>query len=131
MSFWKPIGWDGIHDTPAFKRRERRRQAKLRYQQRERIMSDQIKTGNVLVQFGAKWCQPCKTMQPIAEEIARVNQLTYVKIDVEEHSALANEYNIRGVPSFLLMRDGQELARLQASSPDQLRRLVQNCFEPL
>ena len=85
--------------------------------------------GKVLLQFGATWCGPCKTITPLAEEIALAEGLTHVKVDIERHPDLANSYHIKGVPCFIMLNDGVELGRSQGSAPNMLRHVVHNCFE--
>jgi thioredoxin 1 len=78
----------------------------------------------VLLQFGASWCQPCKAMTPVAEEVARTNLIIHVKVDIEKQPDLANHYNVRGVPMFVLLVDGEEVARQQGAGAESLRKMV-------
>lgn len=87
------------------------------------------RTGKVLLQFGASWCGPCKTITPAAEDIALAEGITHVKVDIEENPDLANFYSIRGVPCFIVLKDGEELGRSQGAAPNMLRRVVQNCLK--
>jgi thioredoxin 1 len=67
----------------------------------------------VLVDFWADWCQPCKIILPYVEEIAQhySNQLKVVKVDIDENSHIASEYNVRGIPTLILFQNGHELER--------------------
>ena len=87
-----------------------------------------LNEGTILLQFGASWCKPCAAIQPQAEQIAQMNAARYVKIDVEQEHKLATQFNVRGVPTFVVLRDGQELGRQQAGTPNALRQLVHTCL---
>lgn len=72
----------------------------------------------VLLQFSADWCGPCKQMAPMIEEIATAyaGRLSVLKIDVDASKAVAETYNVRGVPNFVLVKDGAECGRLVGST---------------
>jgi thioredoxin 1 len=63
----------------------------------------------VLVDFWAEWCGPCRMVAPIIEELSEefAGQLKVVKLDVESNPAVAQAYNIRGIPALLLFKNGQ------------------------
>ncbi len=62
----------------------------------------------VLVDFWAVWCQPCKMIAPYVEALAEEYQdrLKVAKLNVDENSATAARYNIRGIPTLLLFKNG-------------------------
>jgi thioredoxin len=63
----------------------------------------------VLVDFWASWCNPCKMMIPIVEEIAgeMEGKIKVFKLNVDEERNLAIKYNIMSIPAFLLFKDGK------------------------
>lgn len=67
----------------------------------------------VLVDFFATWCQPCKMMHPVLEQVKAVlgDKIRIIKIDVDKHGDIAGVYNIRSVPTLMLFRRGEVLYR--------------------
>lgn len=67
----------------------------------------------VLVDFHATWCGPCKTMAPELQRFAQNNtgKLRVIKIDVDKNQKAAQQYNIQGVPTLILFKQGKILWR--------------------
>lgn len=67
----------------------------------------------VLVDFFATWCQPCKMMHPILEQLKAAvgDKLRIIKVDVDKHNEIAAQYRIQSVPTLMLFRNGEVLYR--------------------
>ncbi|MCT1525363.1 thioredoxin [Sphingobacterium hotanense] len=83
----------------------------------------------VLVDFSAAWCGPCQTLAPILKEVKEEigDSLSIIKIDVDRNQALAAKFQIQGVPTLILYKNGEQVWRqsglLQRS---ELVKLIRN-----
>ena len=73
------------------------------------ISSDQL----VLVDFFATWCQPCKMMHPVLDQVKATlgDRIRIVKVDVDQHGITAGRHQVRSVPTLMLFRNGEMLWR--------------------
>ncbi len=76
-------------------------------------------TQPVLVDFTAVWCGPCKMLDPVVAELAHAwnGQVKIVKLDVDMNPNLAMQYQVMGVPTLMLFRDGQPVERVTGYQP--------------
>ena len=67
----------------------------------------------VLVDFFAEWCGPCKMMSPILKQVkdSLGETVSIIKIDVDKNQSLAAKYQVRGVPTMMLFKNGKQLWR--------------------
>lgn len=65
--------------------------------------------GLILVDFYADWCPPCRQLGPLLAEIAQeqAGKLTVVKVNVDKVPELAQQYQVKGIPHLVLLRDGK------------------------
>ena len=91
----------------------------------DKQINDAEKT--VLVDFWAEWCGPCKMIAPILEEVAQEygNKVIFAKVNIEENPKIAPKFNIRGIPTLLIFKQGKVVAtQVGALSKAQLKSFI-------
>ena len=74
----------------------------------------------VLVDFFATWCGPCKMLSPILEKVAAEHEeLTVLKVDVDEVGDVASQYGIRSIPTLILFEDGKAVDMKLGYMPEE------------
>ena len=85
-------------------------------------------TKPVLVDFWAEWCAPCRMIGPIIDQIATdfASSATVVKLNVDDNTASAQRYGIKGIPTLILFSEGKEVERVVgATSKDAITRVIE------
>ena len=81
------------------------------YQTKDENFENDVLNSSILtlVDFWAEWCGPCKQISPVLEEIANEKKDTvkFVKLNVDENRETAAKYNIMGIPTLLLFKQGE------------------------
>ncbi|MFA9405728.1 MAG: thioredoxin [Anaerolineales bacterium] len=75
--------------------------------------------GVVLVDFGAEWCHPCKQLDPVVEELADEwdGRVRVMKLDIDNNVDSTMKYQVMGVPTLILFKDGEPVERLTGFMP--------------
>jgi thioredoxin 1 len=73
----------------------------------------------MLVDFWAEWCGPCKQIAPILEELAveQADRLSIGKLNVDENLKVAQEFSVMSIPTLILFKGGEPVARLVGAKP--------------
>ena len=83
----------------------------------------------VLVDFFAEWCGPCKMMAPELKKFAQshLDEVRVLKIDIDKNRNVATQYNIQGVPTLILFKNGKIIWRQSgAMSSSQLSAVIKS-----
>ncbi|MGI8904332.1 MAG: thioredoxin family protein [Solirubrobacteraceae bacterium] len=93
---------------------------------------DLVASGTTLVDVWGPDCKPCLALMPHVEKLAQARpDLNVVKLEAPKARRVCIRLGVHGLPTFLLMQDGEELARLSAStiSPAQLNEWLEQSLE--
>ena len=100
------------------------------YKRMEKVMVQEINTdifdmevvnndGITVVDFFANWCGPCRKLGPILEEVERdlETKVKFTKIDTDENIEMAKKYQVSGLPTLLVFKDGEVVERMVGLMP--------------
>jgi thioredoxin 1 len=94
----------------------------------EKVLNSDIP---VLVDFWAEWCGPCRMVGPIVEQLSQSlkGKVKVSKLNVDQNQDIAEKYNIQSIPSLVLFKNGNEIARIVGFSPkEKYEKFVNNAL---
>jgi thioredoxin 1 len=78
-----------------------------------------------ILYFTAEWCNPCKRVRPIAEELERDGIIKFQYIDADDNIDLIKKFEIKAIPTFILIEDEKEIRRVNgAKTKEQLEEFI-------
>ncbi|KAK6023325.1 thioredoxin, partial [Ostertagia ostertagi] len=78
-----------------------------------------------VVDFYADWCGPCRFIAPIVEQFSsRFTNATFLKVNVDNSPDISRQYGIRAMPTFVLIKEGREMERIQGANPQALELAI-------
>jgi len=88
---------------------------------------EKISKGKVLIDNYANWCGPCRQLAPILEEASNeIKDIKFYKLDVDKNKDIAQQYEIRGIPTLILFNNGKEVKRITGvTSKEDLKKQLQ------
>ena len=85
-----------------------------------------ISKGYTLVDFWAEWCGPCKALAPTIDKIADdyKDKVTVAKVDIDANPSIPAKFGIRGIPTVILFKDGEQVDLFVGNNPQKIRDMV-------
>ncbi|CAL5412059.1 unnamed protein product [Camellia sinensis] len=93
----------------------------------ESYLSQSTNQGTPIVaHFTASWCMPSVAMNPFIEELASTYQdMLFLTVDVDDVKEVATKYEVKAMPTFLLMKDGAQVDKIVGANPDEIKKRIE------
>jgi len=92
-------------------------------------LKEQLKAAGdklVVIDFFATWCGPCKVIAPQIEEMdGKMEEVVFLKVDVDENEDAAQEYSISAMPTFIFVKKEAKIADMMGANADKLKAMVE------
>ncbi|CAL5345867.1 hypothetical protein CsSME_00030720 [Camellia sinensis var. sinensis] len=97
----------------------------------ESYLSQSTNQGTPIVaHFTASWCMPSVAMNPFIEELASTYQdILFLTVDVDDVKAVATKYEVKAMPTFLLMKDGAQVDKIVGANPDEIKKRIEGLVQ--
>ena len=80
-----------------------------------------VSQGKVVVDFWADWCDPCRMLAPVIEEIAKERtDITVGKLNISDHPDIAAQFGVVSIPTLIFFKDGEEQKRIVGARPKKV-----------
>jgi thioredoxin 1 len=86
------------------------------------LRMERLLMGTQVLYFTAPWCGPCRTFGPLLTRVTTELGLPLVRLDVEEHGDMAEEFGVQSLPTVVVMTDGHEATRLVGAQSESAVR---------
>ncbi len=94
---------------------------------------EETASGTALVKFGAEWCGPCRMVKPVLKKMAADEAYAgtrFFEVDTDQNPDLAASFEIRGIPAFFVLQDGEVVAQAAgAKNETALAELIQTAID--
>jgi thioredoxin 1 len=80
-----------------------------------------------ILKFSAEWCGPCKRISPLFEQLSKdekYSSVHFTEVDVDVSQDICKEYEIEGLPTFILFENNKELSRFSGANESKLRHML-------
>uniref|UniRef100_A0A914ZN27 Thioredoxin n=1 Tax=Parascaris univalens TaxID=6257 RepID=A0A914ZN27_PARUN len=80
----------------------------------------------IVIDFYATWCGPCKIMGPKFEKMSdEYKEALFIKIDVDEEEEISDSYEVKVMPTIVLIRNREKLEAIEGNTPDEVRKAIE------
>jgi thioredoxin len=102
----------------------------IRHISEESEFTRTIKQGNIVIDFYADWCGPCKRLGPVIGDLAKeFNNVKFVKVNIDTASSISSRYNVRSIPTLIFFKNGKEVKKVNGyQSKSELRSILKSVF---